>query len=104
MRMAAAYSESMNGVACSANAAWSAIERTISPGCDIAPAGYPPAVAEFLSDIQTLRDRDRKKIEEGPITSAYGADRARVIEVLNEALATEIVCFLRYKRHYFTAT
>jgi bacterioferritin len=60
-------------------------------------------VAEFLSDIQTLRDRARKKIEEGPITSAYGADQDRVIQVLNEALATEIVCYLRYKRHYFTA-
>jgi bacterioferritin len=60
-------------------------------------------VADFLTDIQTLRDRARQKIEEGPITSAYGADRERVIEVLNEALATEIVCVLRYKRHYFTA-
>jgi bacterioferritin len=60
-------------------------------------------VADFLTDIQTLRDRARQKIEEGPITSSYGADRDRVIEVLNEALATEIVCVLRYKRHYFTA-
>jgi bacterioferritin len=60
-------------------------------------------VAEFLTDIKTLRERARLKIEEGPITSAYGADRERVIEVLNEALATEIVCVLRYKRHYFTA-
>ncbi|MEY2402766.1 MAG: bacterioferritin [Acidimicrobiaceae bacterium] len=58
---------------------------------------------EFLTDIKTLRERARQKIEEGPITSAYGADRERVIEVLNEALATEIVCVLRYKRHYFTA-
>ncbi len=61
-------------------------------------------MAEFLTDIKTLRDRARQKIEEGPITSAYGADRERVIEVLNEALATEIVCYLRYKRHYFTAS
>jgi bacterioferritin len=60
-------------------------------------------VAEFLTDIQTLRDRARAKIEEGPITEAYGADRVRVVEVLNEALATEIVCYLRYKRHYFMA-
>jgi len=60
-------------------------------------------VAEFLTDIKTLRERARQKIEEGPITSAYGADRERVIEVLNEALATEIVCVLRYKRHYYTA-
>lgn len=60
-------------------------------------------MADFLTDIQTLRERARQKIEEGPITSSYGADRERVIEVLNEALATEIVCVLRYKRHYFTA-
>lgn len=43
------------------------------------------------------------KIEQGPITSSYGADRDRVVEVLNEALATEIVCVLRYKRHYHMA-
>jgi bacterioferritin len=58
---------------------------------------------EFLTDIKTLRERARAKIEEGPITEAYGADRQRVIEVLNEALATEIVCVLRYKRHYYMA-
>lgn len=61
-------------------------------------------MADFLTDIQTLRDRARAHIDQGPITSAYGADRERVIEVLNEALATELVCILRYKRHYFTAT
>ena len=57
----------------------------------------------FLTDITTLRDRARSQIDQGPITAAYGADRKRVIEVLNEALATEIVCVLRYKRHYFMA-
>jgi bacterioferritin len=61
-------------------------------------------MGEFLTDIKTLRERAREHIEEGPITSAYGADRERVISVLNEALATEIVCVLRYKRHYYTAT
>ena len=58
---------------------------------------------DFLPDISTLRERARAKIEAGPITASYGADRERVIEVLNEALATEIVCVLRYKRHYFMA-
>jgi bacterioferritin len=57
----------------------------------------------FLTDIKTLRERARAKIEEGPITSSYGADRPKVVEVLNEALATEIVCTLRYKRHYYMA-
>ena len=57
----------------------------------------------FLTDVQTLRERARKSIDQGPITEAYGADRKRVIEVLNQALATELVCILRYKRHYFMA-
>ncbi|MAT04425.1 MAG: bacterioferritin [Acidimicrobiaceae bacterium] len=61
-------------------------------------------MAEFLTDIETIRARARENIEQGPITDAYGADRERVIEVLNEILATELVCVLRYKRHYYTAT
>jgi len=59
---------------------------------------------EFLSDIQELRRRARQHIQEGAVTTGYLADRERVIAVLNEALATEIVCVLRYKRHYFMAT
>jgi bacterioferritin len=61
-------------------------------------------MAEFLTDITTLRERARQEIDKGPITEAYGADVTRVIQVCNEALATEIVCTLRYKRHYYTAT
>jgi bacterioferritin len=61
-------------------------------------------MAEFLTDVQTLRDRARKEMDKGPVTDAYGCDRERVIQVLNEALATELVCILRYKRHYHTAT
>ncbi|MGH8619672.1 MAG: ferritin-like domain-containing protein [Burkholderiales bacterium] len=57
----------------------------------------------FLSDIATLRARARKHIEDGAVTAAYGADRKTVLKLLNEALATEIVCVLRYKRHYYTA-
>lgn len=57
-----------------------------------------------LSDIQTLRKRARQDIEEGAVTSGYAADRETVIKLLNEALATEIVCVLRYKRHYFMAS
>lgn len=59
---------------------------------------------EFLTDIETLRRRARESIGEGAITDAYTADRERVIEVLNTVLATEIVCYLRYKRHYFMAS
>ena len=57
----------------------------------------------FLSDIMMLRDRARKRIEQGAVTAGYNADRAVVIKVLNEALATEIVCVLRCKRHHFMA-
>jgi bacterioferritin len=59
---------------------------------------------QFLTDVETLRRRAREHIEQGPITDSYGADRERVIAVLNEVLATELVCVLRYKRHYYTAT
>ncbi|HEV7396424.1 MAG TPA: ferritin-like domain-containing protein [Pyrinomonadaceae bacterium] len=58
----------------------------------------------FLTDIQTLRERARKHIEKGAITEGYTADRDTVIKILNEALATEIVCVLRYKRHHFMAS
>ncbi|MDI5964498.1 ferritin-like domain-containing protein [Streptomyces sp. SL13] len=61
-------------------------------------------MAEFLTDIKVIRERARQEIGKGPITDAYGADLQRVLQVLNEALATEIVCTLRYKRHYYTAT
>ena len=57
----------------------------------------------FLSDIATLRKRAREHIAEGAVTPGYHADRDVVIKLLNEALATEIVCVLRYKRHHFMA-
>jgi len=59
---------------------------------------------EFLTDIQTLRQRARQHIEKGAVTEGYTADLGTVIRILNEALATEIVCVLRYKRHYYMAT
>jgi bacterioferritin len=58
----------------------------------------------FLTDIKTLRKRARQHIEQGAVTEGYKADRKTVIKVLNEALATEIVCVLRYRRHYFMAS
>jgi len=58
----------------------------------------------FLTDIKTLRKRARQHIEQGAVTEGYKADRKTVIKVLNESLATEIVCVLRYKRHYFMAS
>jgi bacterioferritin len=60
-------------------------------------------MTDFLTDVTTLRERARAAMDQGAITEFYGADQKRVVEVLNEALATEIVCVLRYKRHYFMA-
>ena len=57
----------------------------------------------FRADMELIRRRAREKMDEGAVTEAYKADRTQVIEVLNQVLATEIVCVLRYKNHYFIA-
>jgi len=62
------------------------------------------AAGDFLSDVKELRRRAREHIQDGAVTAGYGADPAKVVSILNQALATEIVCILRYKRHYFMAT
>ena len=67
------------------------------PGSDAA------ARAPFISDMETLRHRARQQMEQGAVTPSYGADKEAVIDLLNTALATEIVCTLRYRRHYFLA-
>ena len=58
----------------------------------------------FLTDIEAIRKRAREHIDQGAITAGYSADRETVIKLLNEALATEIVCVLRYKYHYYMAS
>jgi bacterioferritin len=62
------------------------------------------ADSSFLTDIKTLRERARQHIEQGAVTPGYHADRETVLRLLNEALATELVCVLRYRRHYFMAS
>ena len=57
----------------------------------------------FLTDISEIRRRARQHIEDGAVTDSYKGDRKTVLRVLNEALATEIVCVLRYKRHHYMA-
>jgi bacterioferritin len=57
----------------------------------------------FLSDVQELRRRARENMMRGPVTSDYRGDLAQAVNVLNQALATELVCVLRYKRHYYMA-
>jgi len=58
----------------------------------------------FLSDIKEIRRRARQHMEKGAVTEGYKADRETALRLLNEALATELVCVLRYKRHQFMAT
>ena len=58
----------------------------------------------FLSDIKTIRQRARAHMERGAVTDSYALDRKTVLKLLNEALATEIVCVLRYKAHYYLAS
>ena len=67
---------------------------------DIKQGGDTP----FLTDVKTLRARARKHIQEGAVTPGYRADVKTVIKILNEALATEIICVLRYRRHHFMAS
>ncbi len=59
---------------------------------------------EFLSDVQDIRRRAREHMERGAVTPGYGSDVETVVKLLNEALATELVCTLRYLRHYHTAS
>src|SRR3954467_15336350 len=66
-------------------------------------SAVPPDRGAFLSDIETLRKRAREHIAQGAVTPGYHADRDVVVKLLNEALATEIICTLRYKRHYYMA-
>ena len=56
-----------------------------------------------LTDVKTLREQARRNIDDGAITPSYSADRITVLKLLNEALATELICVLRYRRHYFMA-
>ena len=62
------------------------------------------AARPFMTDVEELRRRARKHMEMGAVTASYKADRKTVINILNEVLATELVCVLRYKRHYYMAT
>jgi bacterioferritin len=57
-----------------------------------------------LASIAEVRDRARKHIEQGAVTDEYKADRTQVVAVLNELLATELVCVLRYKSHYYNVS
>ncbi len=82
-------------------------EHAIARGLSGAYAGAALALrismSTFKADIEGIRKRAKEKMEDGAMTSAYKADKDKVIAVLNEVLATETVCVLRYKNHYFMA-
>jgi len=61
-------------------------------------------MSEFLTDLKEIKARARKEMEKGAVTDNYKADLKAVIKVLNQVLATEMVCVLRYKRHYYMAS
>ena len=61
------------------------------------------AATPFITDIKTLRERARRHIDQGSVTAGYSADRETVLKLLNDSLATELVCVLRYRRHHFMA-
>lgn len=60
--------------------------------------------AGYIDNVDVIRKRARQDIRDGAVTQSYAADRNAVINLLNDALATELVCVLRYRRHYFMAT
>ena len=62
------------------------------------------ATKPFVSDIENIRKRARQHMQRGAVTAGYKADRETVVKILNEALATEIVCVLRYKHHHYMAS
>ncbi|MBB6367014.1 MULTISPECIES: ferritin-like domain-containing protein [Xanthomonas] len=73
--------------------------KPATPNTDAKPLQHTAG----LTDTATLRANARQSIEDGAITKSYSADREAVIKMLNDALATEYVCVLRYYRHYFMA-
>ncbi len=68
-----------------------------------APDLQKPSPKPLLTDVKTLRESARRHVEEGAVTERYRADRQKVLKLLNDALATEIVCVLRYRQNYFAA-
>lgn len=81
-------------------------QATDSKALQQTPAGSAPQAEEstFLTDVAALRDRARQHIEDGVLTSGYGLDPEVAVNILNAALATELVCVLRYRQHAFVAT
>ncbi len=77
--------------------------RASSPASRQSRPGKIASPDGFLSDVKTLRARARKNIEEGAVTDDYGANAKAAVKILNDALATELVCTLRYRQHSFVA-
>lgn len=63
----------------------------------------PAADSGFIMDVKAIRERARKKITDGAVTPGYDLDAAAAVSILNDALATELVCVMRYRQHHFVA-
>jgi bacterioferritin len=83
---------------------WAFAQPLTGPAADDSNMSSMQPTTGFLTDIQEIRRRARQSIESGAVTEGYKADVDTVVRILNEALATEIVCVLRYKNHYYMAT
>ncbi|MFC6238894.1 ferritin-like domain-containing protein [Longivirga aurantiaca] len=59
---------------------------------------------DFIRDVEALRTQARENLDRGAVSAAYGADLERVVQMLQTALATELVCVLRYRQHHYAAT
>jgi len=79
------------------------IQKDPTPDAKKTEAAPATPAAAKLTSKEELRRHARRNVSEGAVTEGYKGDRARILELLNDALATEIVCVLRYKRHYFSA-
>ena len=85
-------------------AAKNKLAKSVAPKMVASKADASATGKPFLTDIETIRKRARRHIDKGAVTDGYGADRQTVLRLLNESLATEIVCVLRYKYHYYMAS
>ena len=91
-----AYVRLRTDIAATSSQAWPPTNKVIAMN-----PTTPPRVA--MSSVEMLRSQARNHIEQGAVTAGYSADRQQVLKLLNDALATELVCVLRYRRHHFMA-
>jgi bacterioferritin len=86
-----------------ASEAWLTATIKQSSNASVYMANSAETKSNPISSVEEIRDRARRHIESGAVTVEYGADQAQVVKFLNELLASELICFLRYKSNYYRA-